>query len=265
MKSIHLIVVTLALAALSGCATRNEPGKVLSTSEDPAVRASLAQKAANAQAAAQPSMKRYLATYDTVNNASSQADANDTALVLPGTSRMYFAAPSRDPLNPKVIHGDHVIVRAEEDARPLLASQSARRVVVGNAVDGSLHYAPAVLEREMAEEVARTRTQNAQVLAQNEQTKQLVMASAKTLAEVNRANQELRQQNLEIVTALQKQTAYSKDLQDELARMKAAQQQPTAGPQTGPKAQKPATPASAPANQSTAPKQGASGVANALP
>lgn len=125
---------------------------------------------------------------------------------LPGTDKIYFV-------------GDRKVVRAETDARPVLLPEATRRLLVGDGADGDLSLQPALLQRELAEELARTR----QINEQNRTLmSQLIEASGKMVA----AMEQLKKLNADLAKKLEEQVAYSKSLEEEKA---AAEQEDSPG------------------------------------
>lgn len=108
--------------------------------------------------------------------------SNEAQAFVPPTDKLYFFGPYEDPVDPSLLHGDHVVVRREQDSRPLLFSAAARRTVIGNVADGRVNHMPAALPRELAEELIRSRQINtrsqAAVTALQEEARALRIAAA---------------------------------------------------------------------------------------
>jgi hypothetical protein len=112
---------------------------------------------------------------------------------IPGTDKIYYV-------------GDHKIARHETDSRTVLVPEATRRLIAGNAEKGDLSLQPALLDRELAEELARSREIN----AQNRALMVQMMAASSDL--VN-AMEQLKKYNFELAQKLEQQIAYSKTLE----------------------------------------------------
>lgn len=114
---------------------------------------------------------------------------------LPGSEKIYFV-------------GDRIVAREETDAKPVLLPEATRRLLVGNAEEGDLSLQPALLQRELAEELARSRQLN-------EQNRALMTQMVAGCANLVAAMEEMKKLNLELARKLEQQTAFSKSLEEQ--------------------------------------------------
>jgi hypothetical protein len=122
--------------------------------------------------------------------------ATNNAGMLPGTDKIYFM-------------GDRKVVRQETESRPVLVSESTHRLLVGNAEQGDISYQPALLDRELAEELARSREINVQNRA-------LMVQMISSSTELVNAMDQLKQFNAELARKLEQQIIYSKKLEQKV-------------------------------------------------
>lgn len=133
----------------------------------------------------------------TPNVITAPAPTQTSAYYLPGTDKVYIA-------------GDRLVAFHETDSQQVLVSKSARRLIAGNAADGDLSYQPALLEKELAEELARSRTINAD-------TRSAIAKMMGVTHQLILATQELTARNKELAQKLEQQVAYSGTLETKLA------------------------------------------------
>lgn len=111
---------------------------------------------------------------------------------LPGADKIYFV-------------GDRKIVRSETESKPVLVPEATRRLLVGNAGEADISYQPALLPRELAEELARSR----QI---NEQNRMLMAQMVTTSRGLVETLEQLKRTNLELAERLERQVAYTQSL-----------------------------------------------------